>query len=419
MGEKKKHVPKRRFKEFENAEEWEERKLFNCVDKIIDFRGRTPKKLGLDWSNDGYLALSALNVKMGYIDPTIDAHYGNQKLYDIWMKGNELHQGQVLFTTEAPMGNVAQVPDNKGYILSQRTIAFEVTKDVITENYLAVSLASPSTFEKLSLLSSGGTAKGVSQKSLSEAYIPVPQNIEEQECISKYLKNLDNLITINQRKLDKLKSLKKAYITEMFPVEGERNPKLRFAGFKDDWEQRKWIETVDISTNMVDPKMGEFDALPHVGPGNIESFTGRLLNNVNSVKDDNLISGKFHFYKGDVIYGKINPQLGKYIFATFEGLASADAYVLNAKNGIEQTFLYSILQTKQFFEYSVSVSMRSGMPKINRDELNTFSFMAPSFNEQKEIGSLLLKLDNLITLHQRKLEKLQNIKKAYLNEMFI
>lgn len=69
----------------------------------------------MDWSESGYLALSALNVKDGYIDFSQDVHYGNQELYDKWMSGKELHRGQVLFTTEAPMGNVAQVPDNKGY----------------------------------------------------------------------------------------------------------------------------------------------------------------------------------------------------------------------------------------------------------------------------------------------------------------
>ena len=195
-------------------------------------------------------------------------------------------------------------------------------------------------------------------------------------------------------------------------------PKRRFEGFTDDWEQRKWSEVVDISTEMVDPRTGEFDELPHVAPGNIESFTGQLFDNVRLVKEENLVSGKFHFYNGDIIYGKINPQLGKYVFARFEGLTSADAYVLNSKNGIDQKYLFAVLQTKDFYDYSVSVSKRSGMPKINRNELNAYRFMAPSLEEQDKIGQVLLDLDHLITLHQRKLEKLKNIKKSYLSEMF-
>ena len=137
------------------------------------------------------------------------------------------------------------------------------------------------------------------------------------------------------------------------------------------------------------------------------------------MKDENLISGKFRFYDGDIIYGKINPQLGKYVFARFEGLTSADAYVLNAKNGIVQEYLYTILQTKDFFDYSVAVSKRSGIPKINRDELNAYSFLVPFEEEQKQLGNMFLTLDKLITLHQCKLEKLKNMKKACMEKMFV
>ena len=206
--------PKRRFKGF--TDDWEQRKLLGCIQKITDFRGRTPKKLGMDWSESGYLALSALNVKDGYIDFMQDVHYGNQELYDKWMTGNELHKGQVLFTTEAPMGNVAQVPDNRQYILSQRTIAFDVKDDYITENFLATVLRTPKVFEDLTALSSGGTAKGVSQKSLAAVDIIIPTDLKEQEYIARYFANLNNLITLHQRKLEKLKHIKQAYLNEMF-----------------------------------------------------------------------------------------------------------------------------------------------------------------------------------------------------------
>ena len=207
-------VPEIRFKGFTEA--WEQRKFFDCIERIIDFRGRTPKKLGMDWSESGYLALSAINVKDGYIDLTQDVHYGNQELYDKWMIGNELHKGQVLFTTEAPMGNVAQVPDNRQYILSQRTIAFNVRQGKIAENFLATILRSPSVSFALTSLASGGTAKGVSQSSLSKLDIIIPKNIDEQDSISNIFLELTNLITLHQRKLEKLKNLKKACLEKMF-----------------------------------------------------------------------------------------------------------------------------------------------------------------------------------------------------------
>ena len=206
--------PEYRFDGF--TDPWEQRKVLSCIQKITDFRGRTPKKLGMDWSERGYLALSALNVKDGYIDFSQDVHYGDQALYDKWMSGNELHRGQVLFTTEAPMGNVAQVPDNRQYILSQRTIAFDVREDIITENFLATLLRSPAVFNTLSSLSSGGTAKGVSQKSLAGVEVRIPVDLREQALLATYFHNLDHLITLHQRKVDNLKIFKKFMLKKMF-----------------------------------------------------------------------------------------------------------------------------------------------------------------------------------------------------------
>lgn len=207
-------TPEIRFAGFSG--DWEERELFDNISSIIDFRGRTPRKLGLDWSDSGYLALSALNVKDGYIDPSADAHFGDQKLYDKWMSGHELHKGQVLFTTEAPMGNVALVPDDQRYILSQRVIAFNVEPEMITDNFLSTLLRSPRTLNQLLSLSSGGTAKGVSQKSMSELIVWAPKNLDEQKCISDYFSALDRLLSLQQRRLAKLKSIKLALLENMF-----------------------------------------------------------------------------------------------------------------------------------------------------------------------------------------------------------
>ena len=220
--------------------------------------------------------------------------------------------------------------------------------------------------------------------------IPFPSH-KEQSKVGICFESLDHLITLHQSK--SFGHILKVIVSCTLS-----------------WEQRKWIDVVDISKDMVDPQNGKYDNLPHISPGNIESFTGQLYDNVKCVKDENLISGKFKFSSGDIIYGKINPQLGKYLYATFSGLTSADAYVLNAKNDVIQKYLYTIIQTRNFFEYSVSVSMRSGMPKINRDELNAYSFFAPVTDEQLKIGNCILKYDHLITLHQ--LEPFQLIFKA-------
>ena len=206
--------PELRFPGFTDA--WEQRKLLTVLNKIVDYRGRTPKKLGLDWSPTGHLALSALNVKMGYVDKTVDAHYGDDHLYSVWMKDNDLYKGQVLFTTEAPMGNVAQVPDDNKYILSQRTIAFVPDRRVISDNFLAVVLSASKCQKSLINRASGGTAKGVSQKTLSEISLDIPQSLSEQDKVSELIKKLSKIITLHQRKLDHLQLQKKALLQQMF-----------------------------------------------------------------------------------------------------------------------------------------------------------------------------------------------------------
>ncbi|WP_223509197.1 restriction endonuclease subunit S [Rahnella sp. GSA61A] len=264
----------------------------------------------------------------------------------------------------------------------------------------------------------GSTIKRLYNRNILDTEISTPKR-QEQIAIGYYFQKLDTLINQHQQKHDKLSNIKKAMLEKMFPKQGETLPEIRFKGFSGEWVERSWSDTVDISTNMVDPRNCQYSELFHVGPGNIESFTGRFYNNVLKVKDSNLISGKFHFNNGDIIYGKINPQLAKYVIAPFEGLASADAYVLNTKNGVVQNYLFAILHTEDFYKYSVSVSSRTGMPKINRDELNIYSYMAPSESEQTQIGNYFQKLDALLNQHQQQITKLNNIKQACLSKMFV
>ncbi|MGU0055504.1 restriction endonuclease subunit S [Enterobacter hormaechei] len=251
-----------------------------------------------------------------------------------------------------------------------------------------------------------GTGSGVPTLNRNDVHVQsvaLPKDSKEQASIGNYFRKLDALINQHQQKHNKLSNIKKSMLEKMFPKEGKTIPEIRLKGFSEEWVERSWSETVDISTNMVDPRNCQYGELFHVGPGNIESFTGNFYNNVLKVKDSNLISGKFHFNKGDIIYGKINPQLAKYVIAPFEGLASADTYVLNTKNGVVQNFLFAVLHTEDFYKYTVSVSSRTGMPKINRDELNVYSYMAPSESEQAQIGNYFQKLNALLNLHQQQI----------------
>ena len=320
-------------------------------------------------------------------------------------------------TTVGKCSEIAELNDEV-VISGLHTIPYRPVEKFAT-GYLGYYLNSDSYHNQLIPLMQGIKVTSISKSAMQDTNIIYPNSKEEQAKIGKYFITLDNLITLHQRKLDHVKDLKKSMLQKMFPKNGQLYPEVRFPEFTDAWEQRKWIDTVDISTEMVDPTSGEYDDMPHIAPGNIESFTGRILDNVKTVKEEQLISGKFRFRPNDVVYGKINPQLGKYFYSCVNGLTSADAYVFNGKHGITQKFLFALLQTSDFFKYSVSVSKRSGMPKINRDELNAYVFLAPREEEQDKIGSFLLNIDHLITLHQRELDHLKLLKKGMLQQMFV
>ena len=409
--------PAIRFKGFKD--DWEQRKLLNCVQKVIDFRGRTPKKLGMEWSDRRYLALSALNVKDGYIDFDQDVHYGDKTLYDKWMTGNELHQGQVLFTTEAPMGNVAQVPDNRRYILSQRTIAFEVNENIITENFLATILRTPAVFDTLTALSSGGTAKGVSQKSLATVDICIPQNLDEQIKLADYFSHLDHLITLHQRKYERLQVLKKAMLEKMFPKNGSKVPEIRFEGFTDDWEQRKLTEFVEF-----------FSGLTYT-PSDVQE-NGTLVLRSSNVSNGEIVDAD-NVYVNSKVVNSENVKVGDIIVVVRNGSrsligkhAQIKTFMPNTVIGAFMTgirsecpeFTNALLNTPKF-EEEIAMNMGATINQITGYMFSKMEFKVPCLEEQKKIGTYFKHLDHLITLHQRQLEKLQNIKKSMLEKMFV
>lgn len=394
-------VPRIRFKGFE--EDWELRKLGEIGSVMMCrriFKNQT--------SESGEIPF----YKIGTFGGVADAFITKALFEEYRLKYPFPEKGDVLISASGSIGRTVEYTGEEAYFQDSNIVWLKHDENVVNTFLRNV-------YEVIKWSGvEGSTIKRLYNDNILRTRIKIP-TISEQEKIARFLDGFDLLLSLHQRKLEKLKILKKAMLEKMFPKNGAKVPEIRFSGFTEDWEQRKWLDTVDISKDMVDPRSGEYDNLPHVAPGNIESFTGRLYDNVNLVKDENLISGKFRFGIGDIIYCKINPQLGKYVFSTFAGLTSADAYVLNAKIGLNQKFLYAMLQTNDFFEYSVSVSRRSGMPKINRDELNSYVFWGTNENEQKQIGDALLTFDKVISLHQRKLEKLRQIKKSMIERMFV
>ena len=235
-------------------------------------------------------------------------------------------------------------------------------------------------------------------------------DIKEQRTISEFFRNLDTLITLHQRKYEKLVNIKKSMLDKMFPKNGASVPEIRFKGFTDPWEQRKFEEIAVRSSVMSDKK-----GLPRVEYEDIISGAGRLNKDI-KLKESEKVGIVFH--KGDVLYGKLRPYLQNWLLASFNGLAVGDFWVLQPQN-TDSSFLYRLVQSQQFDEVA-NQSTGTKMPRADWKLVSKTKFAMPhSVDEQAAIGAYFEHLDTLITLHQRKLEKLQNIKKSCLEKMFV
>lgn len=138
---------------------------------------------------------------------------------------------------------------------------------------------------------------------------------------------------------------------------------------KAQWEKTKLSNVCSIVAPMVNPQEPQYAMLPHIGNESIDKHSGLLLN-YNLVEDDNLISSKYYFTENDVLYGKINPQFSKVTYPKFRGLCSADMYPLTCNSRIIPEYLKTVLLSTSFWKYTVSLSQRSGMPKVNRQEIS-------------------------------------------------
>ena len=410
-------VPQIRFKGFER--EWEKEPLLSRVTKITDFRGRTPKKLGLDWSPSGYMALSALNVKDGYIDRNADAHYGDEELYTKWMRGSELHCNQVLFTTEAPMGNVAQIPDDQKYILSQRTIAFVTDTTRLSEDYLAILLKSPNVFGELLARSSGGTAKGVSQKSLSSVDVCVTNELAEQSKIGSYFRRLDRLIGLHQLKHEKLVTLKKALLKKMFPEPGATSPVIRFKGFSGAWKVEP-VSSLLSERNIQAPKSDQYPLMAFIA-GQGVAPKGERYNREFLVSDE--VNKKYKQTEfGDFIYSSNNLETGSIGLNKFGRASISPVYSIFSptQNG-DSEFIGQLLCQQSFI--GEMVKWRQGVVygqwRIHESDFLSIETTFPLVEEQKKIGAYFSALDNLISSHATQLLKLKQIKSACLEKMFV
>jgi len=219
--------------------DWDTDTMLGVSRQIMDYRGRTPKKLGMDWGGGDIPALSAANVKMGFIDFEEECYFGSESLYSRWMTRGNVAKGDILFTTEAPLGNVALVPDDRKYILSQRTILLQVVKQRVSNRFLFHVMRSTGFQRTLADYSSGSTAKGIQRKKFEQLRVAVP-TLDEQEVIAEALSDADALIESLEQLVTKKRHLKQGTMQELL------TGKKRLSGFSGAWEVKLLGEECDL-----------------------------------------------------------------------------------------------------------------------------------------------------------------------------
>lgn len=230
-------------------------------------------------------------------------------------------------------------------------------------------------FNKPNTLVKDAAYPSISLKDIENISIPVP-SLSEQQSIVAELDKINELISLKKAQLSDLDSLAQSIFYDMFgdPIENEKG-----------WEVKKLGEVVDIIAKLVDPNQEPYCNQFHVGPANIIGGTGEIVDCL-IAKDENLISGKYAFKSGAVLYSKIRPNLNKVAIPSFDGVCSADMYPLSIKTNAVNLYIMRLLMTKEFLKYAVNCSGRARMPKINREALFEFKFCLPPLSLQQEFA---------------------------------
>lgn len=413
MTEQTNSVPKRRFKEFQNTYAWEQRKLKNMLDKVIDNRGKTPPVL--DKGKHPMLEVASLG---GFL-PSYSkvTKFVSNETFNTWFR-DYLQEQDVLFSTVGNTGLTSLMDENINAVIAQNIVGFRFI-DSFDPNFMVQMFKQKDNLKKVKRIEMGAVQPSVKVSQLVDIKYKVP-SFEEQTQIGNFFKQFDETITLQQRKLEKTKALKSAYLSEMFPAEGEREPKRRFAGFTQAWEQRRLGEVADIigggtpSTSNEEYWDGDIDwySPVEIGEQTYVDSSQKKITELGLQKSSAKI-----LPIGTVLFtsraGIGNTAILAKEGATNQGFQS----IVPHKDELDSYFIYS--RTHELKRYGETNGAGSTFVEVSGKQMAKMPMLIPTLEEQKKIGGFFERLDHLIALHQRKLEKLQNIKKAYLNEMFV
>ena len=424
MSGAKKMVPKRRFKEFLNAGDWEQRKLDEVFQIIDGDRGKNYPGPSDFLSNGDVLFLDTGNVrKDGF-------NFDNKRYIDFkrdqLLRNGRLILGDYVLTSRGTLGNLAyysqSIYDIYPHIrINSAMLILRVLNTIKVNNlYLYITLRSNIINEFMKHNFVGSAQPHITKKEFSSVFLPIPQQLEEQKMIGDFFDHLENIITLHQRKLDKLQATKKALLQEMFPEEGQDKPKRRFKGFADAWEQRKLDElTISIGDGLHGtPKYDENGSYYFINGNNLVDSKVSVTEETKKVAFEALSNDDRQLDSTSILMS-INGTIGTLARYNNENIMLGKSVAYITPKNINRDFLFYQLQGNVIQSYFYKNLTGTTIKNLGLGTIKNAIVMSTLSEEESKIGQFFYKLDQYITLHQRKLDKLKNLKQAYLNEMFV
>ena len=405
MSKEKRRVPKLRFPGF--TEDWEQRKLRKCVDISTGYPFDSQ-----DFNENGeYLVITNGNIQEN--TPFVLNNVGNRIDLDDSLKKYILDIDDLLITMDGTVGRVAIVVNNK-LVLAQR-----VCRIKSNEPYYIYQLLSKNNFiQSMNKIGHGGTIKHISLSEISEYQDFYPKSQKERIKISTVLTNCDKLITLHQRKLNNLKLKKKALLQKLFPKNGERYPEIRFSGFTDAWEQRKFSDITYLSgiKNKENKLYESYSISNEFGfiPQDEQFENGGTMKTADKSMYYIVSQNSFAYNPARINVGSIG-----YYDKPNNVIVSSLYEVFKTTDIVNDKFLWHWFKSNQFNRLIEKYQEGGVRLYFYYDKLCKGTIDLPTINEQNKISNLLDSLDLYITLHQRKLDHLQLQKKALLQQMFV
>ena len=357
-----------------------------------------------------------------------------------WIQSSDVMDGKLLgveprkWITQAGLNNSAAqlIPENSIAIITRvgvGKLAFMPYSYATSQDFLSLSKLNAEPFftvyacykELQTGLNAvqGTSIKGITKDELLAKNIMVPRYAEQQQ-IGAFFKNLDHLITLHQRKLEKLKLVKKSMLEKMFPKNGSSVPEIRFNGFTDDWEQRK---LGDVLERRIEQRQQseEYPRLAFASGQGVIPLSERKTNNREQLTKDEYTKKYLVTELNDIVYNPANVKYGAIDRNKCGRGLISPIYVTFTTNEISG-FIERIVTSHDFQQRSLrfeegTVTKRQS---VNPEDLVTLDILvAPKREEQQKIATYFDNLDRLITLHQRKVEKLNILKKSMLEKMFV